>query len=295
VAIADGSIKDGPRARYESDSFSASFSIGLMTGKANEFVYSPTGATVSHLIWTFDNNPVFTGAFAWRPSPWLTLGLNARTLIGKGESTMDDFDFPGAVCGVAGPFCHSHHPNTKVKDADSIDIYAAGTFYRAHGFAFSGVAGYKWDHYSWGATGGTSNYAPPFPSVPVISYAQWWEAPYVGLQTAGHWGPWSFETRVIGSWWVSAHDRDNHHLTTTLFRDEFGNDSSMIAVNAKIGYALSKNVSVTLSYDYQEWFLAKGPTTATNYTTGATAVFPGNAAGADNYNHTVSAGLKVKF
>jgi plasminogen activator len=295
-ASAGGSIKDGPEARWERGGFSISTSIGVMNGEANEYVFDPSnGRTISQLIWKFDNNVVLNGGAAWRPAHWLTLGMMGRINL-TDSSTMDDFDFniPGCppVAG-GGTLCHSHHDDTRLKKAHMVDLYAAGTFYRLHGWAFSGLAGYRWEEYKWQAFGGTANYTVLPPGLG-ITYEQWWEAPYVGLEAKGEWDKWVVSGRVIGSWWVDSRDRDNHHLRTILFTEEFGR-SDMVGVNVRFGYKILPNLLFTVDYDYEDWDLAKGPTTATNYSTGATAVFPGDSAGADNHSHTVSAGFKYKF
>jgi plasminogen activator len=290
-------VKDGPEAYWEKSWLSVSASIGIMNGEANEYVFDPAanGRTVSRLIWKFDNDVVLNGGLAFRPWHWLTLGAMGRIKL-TDSSTMDDFDYNIAGCPPAaggGTLCHSHHDNTLLRKADMLDLYAAGTFYRTHGWSFSALLGYRWEDYKWQAYGGTANYGVLPPGLG-ITYEQWWEAPYIGLQAKGEWGNWSLGGRVIGSWWVDSHDRDNHHLRTILFTDQFGR-SDMIGVNIKAGFKIHPNATITVGYDYQDWGLAKGPTTATDYTTNVTTVFPGNAAGADNHNHTVSIGLKYKF
>jgi plasminogen activator len=295
TAVADGYSRQGPQAFVERGGLSMFASVGVMWGEANEFVYDPTnGRTVSQLIWKYDNNVVLNGGLEWKPSNWLALGFKGRVAL-TDDSTMDDFDFNVPGCppnGAGGTLCHSHHENTNLRRSGRIDLYTSATFYRAWGWSFSGLAGYQWEHSRWEAIGGTANYTVLPQNQSVISYQQWWEAPYLGLQAQGQWGAWSLGSRVIGSWWVNAHDEDNHHLKTTVFTENF-KSSDMIGVNANVGYQISKNMSITLDYDYQEWFLAKGPTVI-NTPVGRT-VIPGDAAGADNVTHSVSLGLKYKF
>lgn len=164
---------------------SVDLSIGVMNGEANEVVYNPNGSVLSHLIWTFDNVVVLNGNLNYKWN-WLNFGVKGRVNI-TDDSTMDDFDFPGAICGISGPFCQSHHENTSVERALMLDLYAGAELLRVGQFGLQGVIGYKWEHNSWSARGGVSNYTLPFPNIPVISYEQWWEAPYFGLQASGEW------------------------------------------------------------------------------------------------------------
>lgn len=293
TAFAGGSLKDDEKYEYKSERFSADIAIGVMNGKANELVFSPNGALISKLIWKYDNNMTLSGDVAVTPFHRFTIGLRGRTNL-TGNSTMDDFDFPGSVCGIAGPVCQSHHEDTTLKTATSVDLYTAYAVYKTERFKLSGIAGYRWDHSAWDARGGTSNYTAPFPNISVIAYDQWWEAPYLGIQAAGHWDRFGLQARVIGSFWAQGNDRDDHKLRTLLFKDDF-NRSDMVSTNVKASYALFQFASVTLGWDYDRWFTAKGPTVVRNYASGLTEVYPGDAAGANSAAHTVSVGMQYKF
>lgn len=281
-----------PTMPVQDRGWSADLSIGAMNGEANELVYNPDGSTLSRLIWTFDNVVVLNGALSYRWN-WLTLGAKGRINL-TDDSTMDDYDFPGLICGIPGPFCRSHHENTTLEHSRMLDLHASAAFLRANGITMEAVAGYKWDNNSWVAVGGTSNYAPPFPNIPVISYEQWWQAPYLGLAATAGWDKWRFGGRVIGSIWAKGHDEDDHHLRTLLFKENFDR-SDMLAVNLEAGYEIMHGTSLTLGYDYERYFTAKGPTTILDYSTGATAFIPGDAAGGNSETQTVTVGVKIDF
>jgi outer membrane protease len=293
AACAAGPFKDNERQEYKTERVSADMAIGVMSGKANEFVFDSNGALISKLIWKYDNNAVLSGGVAVTPFQNFTIGLRGRTSL-TGASTMDDFDFPGAICGVTGPLCQSHHENTTLKTATSVDVGAAYALYNRAQFKLSGVAGYRWDHSAWDASGGTSNYAPPFPNVSVIAYDQWWEAPYLGVEVAGRWERLSLQARAIGSLLAHSDDRDDHKLRTLLFSDDFRR-SDMVSTNVKVAYEVFQRASVTIAWDYDRWFTAKGSTVMQNYATGSTQLFPGDAAGASSETHTISLGLQYKY
>lgn len=272
-------------------------SIGIMQGEANEYVYRPDGSTVSQLVWAFDDNVVFNGGIAVRPLDWLTVGLRGRIKL-SGGSTMDDYDWyrpsePEYANCPAG-FCHSHHPDTSLVSYLSVDGYLAATFYSNSFIAFKALAGYKRDTQSWKAFDGPANYYNYVPGRLAISYKQVWEAPYLGLQFDSAWRRWTFDARVIGSWWVQGQDRDNHHMRTLLFTESFG-QSDMIGANARLGYRLNEHWKLTGEYDLQQWGLAKGPTTILNYSTDTTTYIGGKPAGAQSISQTVSVGAVLEY
>jgi plasminogen activator len=292
-AFADGYLKDEqPVVQRYTGGVTLETSIGVMDGEANEFVYNPDGSVLSQLIWTFDDVVVVNADLAIQPLSWLTFGVRGSINI-TDDSTMDDFDFPGAVCGIPGPFCHSHHEHTSLNKYAVIDAYVAGTVFSQSNANVKLLAGYKRQHQEWDAFDGVANYAV-FPPGIGISYEQTWQAPYIGVQADGEWHNWIIGARVIGSWWVDSEDQDIHHLRQLKFNEEFG-ESDMVGANAKIGYRLTSNVSILGSYDYQKWDVAKGPTIITDLTNGKQNFLPGNAAGAESENHTWSLGARVDF
>ena len=268
-------------------------SIGVMNGEANEYVYNPAnGDDISQLIWTYDNVVVLNGGLS---ASWnaFVIGGNIRTSL-TDDSTMDDYDFDGTVCGLpADVDCHSYHEDTLLKNSLMVDLYAGYDFYKTQNISVTALAGYKWDYNKFEAYDGVANYAVLPPGLG-ITYEQWWEAPYIGLQIAGQWDRWSLSGKVTGSWWVDSHDEDNHHWRSLRFTEDF-DTSEMVAVTVGAGYQISENLSTTLSYSYEDWSLAKGSTTITDTTTGASTYIPGDAAGADNTKHIVSFGLNYKF
>jgi hypothetical protein len=78
------------------------------------------------------------------------------------------------------------------------------------------------------------------------------------VQFNGEWDRWTLQGRVIGSWWASGQDEDDHHLRTLLFTEKFG-ESNMVGANAHVGYRLTQNLLLKGEYDLQQWDLAKVP------------------------------------
>lgn len=269
--------------------------LGIMQGEANEYVYRRNSIKLSQLVWAFDNNLVFKGGIAVRPWNWLAVGARFITNVTDG-STMDDYDWiaQSEPNGCPNGFCHSHHTDTDLQSYLSVDAYVAATFYRTHWITLTALAGYKRDSQSWQAKDGPSNYTDFTPGLLSISYEQNWEAPYLGVQFNGAWNRWTLQGRVIGSWWASGKDVDDHHQRTLLFTEKFG-ESNMVGANAHVGYRLTENLLLKAEYDLQQWQMAKGPSADIDYSTGERSYRGWNAAGGQSIAQTVLLGAVLEY
>jgi outer membrane protease len=294
--------------------FSAELYGGYLKGQSREFVYdAATGHRISELIWSIDNAYVVGLSLALRPIERLKISVGGWIPVSSGN-TMDDYDW--LVTGFDDWSDWSHHTDTKLHQAYMIDTRAAFTLaslkrkpdasnpWQIRHASLDLIGGYRWFKLDWTAYGGSYVYSSgggvrnvtgQFPDgQPVISYEQWWEAPFAGLGGRLSIDRWTLSTEVIGSLWGKGRDRDNHHLRTLLFEESFSN-VGMLAVNVGINYDLTKHLAVFARFDYEKFFEGKGPTTATDYSTGAVTTFGGDAAGADFYTMLFSLGLKLRF
>ena len=290
VAMAGAADAQAPKA----NGLTFDVSFGLLNGDAKEYVFNTAnGVPISKLRWGFDDVTMLNMGWQYRPWQWLIVGGRTSINLTHGSS-MDDFDFNIVGCPPAGggTLCHSTHPDTLLKHAAMSEVFV-GVPWRAHSnIELTALAGFKWDNFRWHAINGTANYIPgPFTGLG-ISYEQDYRAPFIGLSVASRFGKLGINGRVIGSWWGDAEDRDHHHLRSLLFRDK-GDNARMLAANVGLVYALTPAVSATLSYDYQHWFLSKGPTEITDLTTGLSGTIAGDAAGLSQHSHMVSLGLKI--
>jgi outer membrane protease len=270
----------------------AEYSIGLLNGKAQEFVYNPNGSVLSRLDWTMNNVAMLNADTSVRLLPWLMVGLKGSINI-DGKGKLDDFDFDTGFCPPSTPGhdeCHSNSP-TKLRRATMLDVFGSANFYRAGGVTLSALAGYKSDDYRWQAFGGTANYGPLPPGLG-ISYEQNWSAPYLGLAVAVTHGALTINGRIIGSAWANGDDKDNHHLRSLLFIDDFGT-TKMVSGDVGLAYRVNQYLSLTADYRYQNWGTGKGGTTIHDLTGGPTVVIPGDPAGGNNVTQMVSLGMKV--
>jgi outer membrane protease len=297
-----------------SERFSAELYSGYLRGLSREFVYdTATGKKVSELLWAIDDAYVAGLSLALRPSERLKISVGGWMPFSS-SNTMDDYDW--VVAGFDDWSHWSHHPDTKLHQAFMIDTRVAFTLasfkrqpdagkpWQIKNASLDLIGGYRWFKLDWTAYGGSYIYSSGdgirnkrvqfSDGLPVISYEQWWEAPFVGLGGRLSLDRWTLSAEMIGSLWGKGRDRDNHHLRTLLFEESFSN-VGMVAVNVGIDCDLTQRLSVFTRFDYQKFFEGRGATTMTDYSTGAVETFGGDAAGADFYTMLFSLGFKLRF
>jgi len=269
----------------------AGVSIGVLNGMAKEFVYD-SGRTLSRLDWRTSNVAMFQSSGSIGLTSWLRVGFSgAMNLSSAGK--MDDYDFDTGFCPPTTPGhdqCHSAS-DSQLRQATLADAYLAARIFDSGQFSVSALIGDKYDYYRWQAIGGWANYAT-LPPGNGITYEQTWNAPYLGVAASATYGRLSFNGRVIGSVFAQGRDQDNHHLRSLQFNEKFGT-SDMIGADAGIAYRISRSVSITADYRYQNWMIAKGATDMGDLTNGTVTHYGGDVAGGSNVTHAVSLGLKV--
>ncbi len=277
VAGADlghGSLKDTIVEPYRSESkqFSVEMGLGYLSGDAEEIVYANDGRRLSHLDWRLDDVVMLNTKLAFRPIDWVTLRASSAFAI-SGESTMDDYDWlvPGQE------WTHwSHHEHTDVKHAHQIELSGEVNVIKYRGLELGMLAGYKWDRYNWDSRGGSYIYSSDtgfrdltgaFPAGELgISYTQDLSVPFLGLAAGFTWDRLSVHTSVVGSNRVKASGKDTHHLRDLLFEDNF-HHGRYVAVEAEIAYAVTDNLSIVGTYDYQEFSKVEGTALVYDQTT----------------------------
>jgi outer membrane immunogenic protein len=267
------------------------YSVGVMRGRAQEYVYQPNGATLSRLNWDFGNVSMFNARTTVQLMPWLSAGFRGAMNL-TGDATLQDVDYGLGGCPASGAstYCESNH-TVSLRRAYMVDAFVAARIYEAAGFSIRGIAGYQHDHYRWEAIGGKANYGELPPGY-VISYQQTWGAAYLGGGVGYTRGPWSFSGRLVGSPWANGAGRDLHHVRSALFVDTT-KVTTYASGELGLAYRFNPYFSVTADYRYQQWGLGKGAMSARDLITGDKTTFGEGASGASNLSHTLSVGFKV--
>ncbi|GAB4301154.1 MAG: omptin family plasminogen activator Pla [Thiohalomonadaceae bacterium] len=289
-----------------------SLKAGMMSGESGEYVYDADGSAsgirgykISELQWELDNVWMAGINLRHRFSEGFALGVDYWANAGDGDGYMTDYDW--LYIGL--DWSHrSQHPDTTVRDANRIDINGEFLLHRNANERFDVYAllGYRRDHFDWQARGGTAIYSNVtyrdtylvFADVPVISYEQTWEVPYLGLGlrstslVSGRRVTADLSARY--SVWAQGEDIDIHHLRDLRF-EESGKDGQWLDLQLNVDVALDTNLDLTFGIAHTAYSEVKGPTTVTDLTTGATSYYPGDAAGLDHSSTLLSLGLNYRM
>jgi omptin len=275
----------------------ATLELGVLRGRAREFVFDPDagGVRVSRLDWDLDNVAMLRAGLAWHPRPWLSFHVQGATNRSN-SAHLSDYDFNVDDCPPAaggGSLCISTHPQTQLTRA--LEVNAGLDLRLVHHRLgdVSALFAYQWQAYDWRAYGGDSNYAGPLTPGAGITYAQRWYTPTLGLRWWRRFGAFDASLEGRGSAWARATDRDHHHLRGLLFDESF-RSVDMFALAAELGYQFREGVRLSLRYDFQRWTLARGDTRLIDFNAGVEDSFAG-AAGVSLYTQSVGLGVTVNL
>ncbi len=298
---ADATVDDQPEATPDVPSPAAtidvSLDLGVLRGRAREFVFDPDagGATVSRLDWDLDNVAMMRVGLAWRPRPWLAFRLQGATNRSN-SADMFDYDFnlddcPSAAGG--GTLCVSTQHDTQLERALELNADLDVRLLHHRLGDVSALLGYQWQSYDWRSYGGDSNYAGPWTPGAGISYGQRWRTPTLGVRWSRTVGAFELSLQGIGSAWARAQDRDHHHLRSLLFTESF-RSVDMFAVGAELAYQFRADMRLHLRYDFQRWLLGRGDTRVVDFSDGSDTRFAASA-GASLYTQAFSLGVEISL
>lgn len=275
-------------------------SLGQLNGRSQEMVYeAATGAKVSQLLWDIDQAPTLQASLRWPVRHWLELSLAGWGKIGSGNSHMVDYDWLSP--DQSGWSDRSTHPDTQLQRAYQAEAAATFWAWQAHGWQLGALLGYQRNEYQWQARGGSFVYSDTGfrdlqgsfePGEKGITYRQTFRAPLAGLVARYQWQAWSLEARWKYSRWINADDYDIHHLRDTTFAGS-GDEARLHAGSLALSYALTPQMALRGSVDYQEYREGRGPVSI-NAPDGS-FTDRGEAGGMSNRTVHYAAGLSYRF
>lgn len=281
-------------------------SMGLLNGRSGEYVYlALPGYKISQLDWDVSNVRMMGIGGSLRVNDRLRFNADHWRSVDEGDGTMDDYDW----LYVGLDWSHwSRSEDTRVLDLSNTDVNAEVTLFEfpQNDTAISALLGYKQEGIEWQAVGGYGIYSVGgyrdtsvvFPNVPVITYEQRFDSPYIGLGLRSTGGradlPIVLSAGIRYSPWVQGNAVDIHHLRALKFEDE-GDGGKWMAYDVKIDFHVAQNLAVNLAYSSQTYDEIKGSTTVTDLATGAVFLYPGDAAGMDHSSSMISLGLSYAF
>lgn len=282
-----------------SDSVTLSGSLGYLTGVAHEKVYKPNGALLSELVWDMQDALVLNGGMTFQATDRLSFYGNASLGLAA-NNYMDDYDWLGNP-RPSEPNLHSWHDDTELDHYYTADVGAAFAMFENGANRFSVLGGFKYTDIQWSAYGGCYNYKYFHvrgcidDDVKGITYRQTLPALYGGLGYAGAYDRWSLSLEGrLGMTLAGAEADDDHWLRDLNFIDNL-NSAPYLALNGKVGYAVSDNADVVGSVAFDKFFEMRGETTYTETDTGYSERSNYDAGGDDLYTLNIALGLDYRF
>ncbi|MDX7986871.1 omptin family outer membrane protease [Xenorhabdus sp. 12] len=281
---------------FNSNSVSVSTSLGILSAKSNEYVYSPySGRKLSELKWRVKNTAVIKGDLAWDALPYLTLNVRGWYASSSKSGKMDNYDWEKAN---QSKWTHwSHHENTALNSASEFDINVKGWILKQPEYKLGGVFGYQQTDFSWEATGGHGVYKNnprTFENKTIITYKQKFNNPYLGLAGQYRYQDFEFNALLKFSPWVQAKDTDEHLNTNKTHKAEV-NNSRYYSIGVDAGYYITPNVKIFSELSWNKFDNnKKGNVHITDHSQRTSKTFD-NASGISNTNYTISAGVQYRF
>ncbi|HHT9885587.1 TPA: omptin family outer membrane protease Leo [Legionella pneumophila] len=285
-------------ADYEFNGLSLSTSLGILSGKAHEYVYHPeTDTKLSQLDWRIKNAPIIKGELNYDFLDWLSMNSRGWTTFVKNKAAMDDYDW---LNPYQDNWTHwSHHEDTHLNYANELDMSLRAWLMQKQNYKLGLATGYQWNSFDWKATGGCYQYygglyAGCFPGdQPGIGYQQKFRTPYIGLAGKYFINNFEFSGLLKFSDWVSARDHDEHYARNLTF-NERGNSSRYYAATIHSGYFLKPNTKIFVEASYNHYSNGRADTEIIDNDTGERSYF-GDSAGLSNKHYTVALGLQYLF
>lgn len=284
-------------------SFWLSGGVGLMSIKANEYVYLGNNKA-SLLEWDTDGVVLYTAtAGADLGSDWHVKGKLDLGFGGNGN--LVDYDWvPGFATDQSknGWSDRSVHPDTR------LDYYFSGTLelgrniFTDDSSNVSIGGGFKYTQVRWQAFGGSYIYSDggfrnDIGELPAglkgISYKQEIPTVFLGFDGSTSFDRLTLSGGVKGGITTGVNDQDDHWLTEArVFGDM--KVAPVLMLNAAIDYKLTDTASIYLSGNLENVFRKRGDMNSIDTATG-TATLYRNAAGASIKTMSLQFGLRARF
>lgn len=292
-------IKDPHAMSFDTDSITISTSLGWLGGESKEYVYDPdTGRKISELNWKINNAAIINGDIAWEPLSWLTLNARGWTTLATSGAGMDDYDWLNAS---QSHWTHwSNSPNTRLNYANEFDVNAKAWLVKQQDYRVGAVVGYQQTRFSWTAFGGhyqydNGNNVGDFPrDERGIGYQQKFSMPYVGLTGGYRYRDVEFNALLKFSSWVKAKDNDEHYMRGLTFLEK-NSGSNFYSASVNVGYYVTANAKVFTEFTWNKYSQGKGGTQMIDHESGKSIHESGDAAGLENKNYSLIAGLQYRF
>ena len=272
--------------------------LGTLSAQTKERVYDPeNGHKDSQLNWRVRNSPIVKGGIEWKFLPELSLGLTGWTTLAKRGGMMNDYDWEDE--DQKSWTSKSHHPNTKLNDANQFDISLKYWLLSNDDARIGVLSGYQQTRYHFSARGGSYNYdngnqVGELPNDLLgITYHQTFKTPYIGMLATYRYQQWEFGGAFKYSAWGRAKDTDEHYLADTTFKSSISKQK-FAALSLNAGYYLTDNAKLYWEGTWGRTFNKKGRASYDDRMDGIKDSAK-NGAGIENYSLMANVGLRYTF
>lgn len=283
---------------YRLNGLSLSTSLGVLSGKAHEYVYNQkTDTKLSQLNWRIKNAAIINGELNYDVLTWLSINGRGWITLAKNKAAMDDYDWLNPYQETWTDW--SHHENTHLNYANELDLNFKAWLMQNENYKLGLAAGYQWSSFSWRASGGCYQYNSGtdmgcFPDNQLgIGYQQKFRTPYVGLAGKYFINNFEFIALLKYSGWVSARDHDEHYARNLTFK-EYGSNSRYYAATINSGYHVTRNAKIFVEASYNHYSNGRADTEVIDNDTGE-HFYENDSAGLSNKNYSVALGLQYLF
>lgn len=281
---------------FSDNKLSIDVNYANLNGTANEIVYwsSSSDKKLSELIWNLDNVNLIGVGTTYNINENGSINFDFYMNADTGKSDMTDYDWTNYNSSNWTHWSNSPTDITKVYKLDLNFKYISSV---RENLDFFIMAGYKLDIYKWVAIGGEYIYpseSGTLDDIPVVSYNQYFNVPYIGVGTTMDISNFSFRVKLLYSEAVIAKDEDTHHLRDLYF-EEYFEGGRMLELILSGEYNFTDNFKLIGSFDYSKYYTNKGYIVETNLVTGSTTTYGEGSAGIENTTSMLSLGLNYKF
>lgn len=281
---------------FSDEKTSIEFKYGTLSGTANEIVYrsSSSDKKLSELIWNLDNINLIGVGTSYNINENRSINFDFYMNTDTGKSDMTDYDWTNYS---SSNWTHWSNSPTDITKLYKLDLNFKYISSFRENLDFFIMAGYKLDIYKWVAIGGEYIYpseSGTLDDIPVISYNQYFNVPYIGVGTAMNISNFSFKLKLLYSEAVIAKDEDTHHLRDLYF-EEYFEGGKMLEISLSGECNFTDNFKLIGSLDYSKYYINKGYTVETNLATGSTTTYGLGSAGIENTTNMITMGVNYKF
>ena len=297
----------------ESSRHNFNISLGVVNGKAGEYVYEPeSGQKISYLDWDIKNIPVVIGEYNYTIDNF-DFGVKLKKNINKKSSgSVKDYDWYSEANKELTPevtpqdygklFAFSEGKN-KLENLFSAEAFIRYWIQHNQNFKSGPILGIKYDYFKFSSLSSDTTIYELDGSTRVekdskfgksLIYSQKYLSPYLGYGILFNYEKLTIKGDIRGSYFgrAKAHDRHLERGANESF--EKYKDIKGLSSTFEVLYAISPNMELKGGYEFSKYFKNRKSSVKFIDDDGKKENVK-NLGGLKNINHTIYLGINYKF